>query len=106
MKDLTDSTEIKVSKKLDLQMTVKTINDIAETNGLVFTLFVFDAYSRMHHLNSSTSNITQRATAITKAMKEVKKMIIEKHVRNALNIRNESIVNHLHDLSLNSEILV
>ena len=106
MKDLIDSIEIKVSKELDLQMTVKTINDIAETNGLVFTLLVFDAYSRMHHLNPSASNIIQRAAAITKAMEEMKKMIVEKQIRNVLNTRNESIVNHFHDLPLNSEVLV
>ena len=106
MKNLTDNTEIKVSKKLGLQMIVKTVNDTAKTNDFVFTLLVFDAYSRMHHLDPSASNITQRAAAIIKAMKKVKKMIVEKQIRNFLNIRNESIVNHLHDLSLNSEVLV
>ena len=98
--------EIKINKKLDLQMIVKTINDTAETNGLVFTLLIFGAYLRMHHLNSSASNIIQRAVAITKIMKKVKKMIVEKQIRNVLNIRNESIVSHFHDLSLNSEILI
>ena len=100
------SIEIKVNKKLNLQMIVKTINNIAKTNDLVSTLLIFDAYSRMHHLNSSTSNIIQRATAITKTMEKVKKMIVEKQIRNVLNIRNESIINHFHDLSLNSEVLV
>ena len=106
MKDLAGNIEIKVSKKLNLQMIVKTVNDTAETNGLVFTLFVFDAYSRMHHLDFSASNITQRAAVITKAMKKMKKMIVEKQIRNVLNIRNGSIVNHFHDLPLNSEVLV
>ena len=106
MKNLTDKFKIKVSKKLDLQIIVKTINDIAKTNDFVFTLLIFDAYSRMHHLDLSASNIIQRAVVITKAMKEVKKMIVEKQIRNVLNIRNESIVNHLHDLSLNSEVLI
>ena len=105
MEDLI-STEIKISKKLDLQMIVKTVNNTAKTNGLVFTLLVFDAYSRMHYLNLSTSNIIQRAAAITKTMKKMKKMIVEKQIRNVLNTRNESIVNHFHDLSLNSEVLV
>ena len=106
MKNLTDSIEIKVSKKLNLQIIVKTINDTAETNDLVFTLFVFDAYLRMHHLDLSTSNIIQCAAAIPKTMKKMKKMIVEKQIRNVLNIRNESIINHFHDLSLNSEVLV
>ena len=106
MKNLTDSIEIKISKKLDLQMIVKAVNDTAKTNGFVFTLLVFGAYSRMHHLDFSTSSITQRAAAITKAMKKVKKMIVEKQIRNVLNIRNGSIVSHFHDLPLNSEVLV
>ena len=105
MKNLA-SIKIKISKKLNLQMIVKTINDIAKANGLVSTLLIFDAYSRMHHLDLSAPNITQRAAAITKAMKKMKKMIVEKQIRNALNIRNESIINHIHDLSLNSEVLI
>ena len=105
MKDLT-SIEIKISKELNLQMIVKTVNDTAETNDLVSTLLIFGAYSRMHHLDFSAPNIIQRAAAIIKAMEEVKKMIVEKQIRNALNIRNESIVSHLHDLPLNSEVLI
>ena len=105
MKDLINI-EIKISKKLNLQMIVKTVNDIAKTNDLVPTLLVFGAYSRMHHLDLSASNIIQRAAAITKTMKKMKKMIVEKQIRNVLNIRNESIINHFHDLPLNSEVLV
>ena len=41
MKDLT--VDAKVSKEVKLQMIVKAINDIAKTNGLVFTLLIFDA---------------------------------------------------------------
>ena len=105
MKDLT-SVDAKVSKELELQMTVKTINDTADSNGLVLTLLVFDAYSRMHHLDSFAPNIIQRVAAISKAMGEMKKIMAEKQVRDALNIKNGSIVNHFHDLSINSEVLV
>ena len=72
MKDLTN-VDAKVSKKIKLQMTIKTVNDTAKTNGLVFTFLIFDAYSRMHHLDPSASNIIQRAVAINKVMGEVKK---------------------------------
>ena len=105
MKNLA-SIEIKINKKLNLQMIVKTVNNTAETNGFVFTLLIFGAYSRMHHLDLSTSNITQRAAAIIKTMKKMKKMIVEKQIRNVLNTRNELIISHFHDLSLNSEVLV
>ena len=105
IKDLT-SVDAKISKKIKLQMIIKTINDIAETNDLVFTLLIFGTYSRMHHLNSFGSNIIQRAVAISKAMGEIKKMMTEKQVRNVLNFKNGLIVNHLHDLSINFEVLV
>ena len=100
------SIDAKISKELRLQMTVKTVNDIAGSNGLVFTLLVFGAYSRMHHLNSSASSIIQRAAAISKTMSEMKKIMAEKQIRDALNIKNGSIVNHFHDLSINSEVLI
>ena len=105
MKDLT-SVDAKVSKKIRLQMTVKTVNDIADANGLVFTFLMFDAYSRMHHLDFSAPNIIQRAVAISKAMGEMRKMMTKKQIRDVLNTKNGSIINHLHDLSLNSEVLV
>ena len=104
MEDLT--IDAKISKKVRLQMIVKTINDIAETNGLVSTLLIFDAYSRMHHLDPSAPNIIQRAAAISKAMGEVKKMMTKKQIRNALNSKNGSIINHFHDLLINSEVLI
>ena len=105
MKDLTN-VDAKISKKIKLQMTVKTINDIADANGLVLTFLVFDAYSRMHHLNLSAPNIVQRVVAINKAMDEMRKMMTEKQIRDVLNTKNDSIVNHFHDLSLNFEVLV
>ena len=105
MKDLA-SVDAKISKKIKLQMTIKAVNDTAETNGLVFTLLIFDAYSRMHHLDLSAPNIMQRAVAISKAMSEMKKMMTKKQIRDALNSKNGFIVNHLHDLSINSEVLV
>ena len=98
--------EMKISKELRLQITIKTVNDTAGANDLVSTLLVFGAYSRMHHLDPSASNIVQRAAAISKAMGEVKKMMAERQIRDALNSRNGSIINHFHDLPINSEVLV
>ena len=105
MKNLA-SVDAKISKEIRLQMTIKTINDKTKTNDLVFTLLVFDAYPRMHHLDSSASNIIQRAVAINKAMHEMKKIMTKKQVRDTLNIKNGSIINHFHDLSINSEVLI
>ena len=104
MEDLT--IDAKISKKVELQMIVKTVNDTAKANGLVFTVLIFDAYSRMHHLDPPAPNIMQRAAAISKAMDEMKKMMAKKQIRDVLNFKNDSIINHLHDLSINSEVLV
>ena len=103
MKNLT---EMKINKKLELQMTIKAVNDTANSNDLVFTLLIFGAYSRMHHLNPSAPSIIQRVAAISKTMNEMRKIMTEKQIRDVLNIKNGPIVNHLHDLSINSEVLI
>jgi hypothetical protein len=59
--------DTEVSKEIILQMIIKTINDIADLDELVSTLLVFEAYSRMHAMNSSTSSISQRTMTIEKS---------------------------------------
>ncbi len=98
--------ETRINKKIILQMIVKAINDIVNSDELMLTLLVFDAYSRMHVINSSISSINQRAIAIEKAMTEMRKFKAERQVADALNTRNESIVISIHDLSLNSNVLI
>ena len=98
--------EMKFSKKLKLQMIIKAINDTAKANNLVFTLLIFGAYSRMHHLDLSASNIVQRAVVISKVTGEMRKIMTEKQIDNALNIKNGSIINYFHDLPINSEVLI
>ncbi len=87
-------------------MIVKAINDTVDSNELMFTLLIFDVYSRMHDMNPSISSISQRAIAIEKAMTEIRKFRAERQVADVLNIRNGSIVTPIHDLSLNSNVLI
>jgi hypothetical protein len=49
--------ETDISKKIVLQMIVKTINDTAELDELMLILLIFETYSRMHVMNSSTLSI-------------------------------------------------
>jgi hypothetical protein len=98
--------ETRIRKKIILQMIVKTINDTVDFDELVFTLLIFDAYSRMHIMNSSTSSITQRVMTIEKVMIEVRKFRTERLVADVLNIRNDLIIISIHDLSLNSNVLI
>jgi phosphoserine phosphatase len=87
-------------------MIVKTINDTADLDELMSTLLVFDAYSRMHVMNLSISFINQRAMTIEKAMTEMRKFRAERQVADALNTRKELIITSIHDLFLNSDVLV
>ncbi len=87
-------------------MIVKTINDTADPDELMLTLLIFDAYSRIHVMNSSISSISQRTMTIEKAMIEMRKFRTERQVANALNTRNDLIVISIHDLFLNSNVLI
>ena len=62
----------------------------------------------MSEFDAPTSTITQRATAIKNAMKEVQKVRAEKQVADALNQRNGPgpMVSVVHDLPLDSDVLV
>ena len=105
MKDLSLS-ENEVNKKIKLQMTIKTINDIVNLDDFVFILFVFEAYFQMHVINLSTLNIIQRIVVIKKMMNEVKNIHAKRQIDDVLNTRNESIIISLHDLFINLIVLV
>jgi hypothetical protein len=94
------------TKELNLQIAVKAVNDTAGPNGLVLTLLVFGAYPRISTLDPPAPTITQQATAVRKAMAEVAKIRAERQVNNALNQRNSPSVKAIHDLPLNSDVLV
>jgi hypothetical protein len=100
------SEDLDVSKKIVLQITVKAINDTTDSDELVPTLLVFGAYPRMHVMDLPAPSITQRAMAIEKVMTEIRKFRAERQIADALNIRNDSIVTPIHNLPLNSNVLV
>ena len=92
--------------ELKLQMIFKIINDSIDFNELIFTLFVFDVYSRMIEMNASFFIIIQRVVIMKKTMNEIKKHIASRQIKNAFNIRNESSTISVRNFSLNSEILI
>ncbi len=98
--------EKNVSKKIALQMIIKAINDTVDSDELVLILLMFETYSRMHAMNLSSSLISQRAKIIEKAMTEVRKFRVERQIVDALNTRNDSNVSSIHDLPLNSDVLI
>lgn len=100
-------TELKdASEAAVLQMAIKAINDTAGPDGLVPTLLVFGAYPRMVESDPPAPTVVQRANAIKKAMVEVRKLRAERQIADALAQRNGPRVTDVHDLPLNSEVLV
>jgi hypothetical protein len=95
-----------IDLEIALQMTFKVINDSIELDELIFTLLIFDVYLRMIEMNVSSFTITQRAIAMRKVMKEVQKFIAIRQVNDALNTRNDLIIILIHELSLNSFVLI
>lgn len=65
-----------IKPDLVLQISFKAINDSVGLNGLVSTLLVFGAYSRITKLDAPSSTIGQRAMAMKKVIKEVRKYTI------------------------------
>lgn len=59
-------------------MAVKAINDTIGFNGLVSTFLVFGAYLCILEFDFPIPTITQRATAIKNAIKEVQKVRVER----------------------------
>ncbi len=89
-----------------LQMTFKALNDFAEFNELIFTLFVFETYLRMIEMNALSSTIIQRFVAMRKIMNEIRKSIAVRQMNDALNTRNDSFSILIHALSLYSDVFV
>ena len=95
-----------IDSNLKLQMTFKIINDSVDSHDLMFTFLIFGAYPRMTELNIFSLNITQRAIAMKKAMDEIRKFNAARQINDALNTRNGSSTIHLHDLPLNTSVLM
>ena len=87
-------------------MAVKAVNDTASPDGLIPTLLVYRAYLRISNLDPSTPSIIDRAAIVRKAMAEIVKLRAKQTVNNALYHRNRPDTTPIHDLPLNSEVLV
>jgi hypothetical protein len=59
-----------------LQMSFKAFNDSTDFDDLIFTLLVFDVYSRLTEMNVFSSTIIQRFIEMRKTMNEIRKLIV------------------------------
>ena len=89
-----------------LQAAVKAVNDTAGPNGLVPTLLVFGAYPRLTEVSPPSPTIYQRAEAIKKAIRELKKINATSQVRLALATRNGPDTTPTTQLPLQSDVRV
>jgi hypothetical protein len=56
---------------MTFQMAFKAVNDTARPDGLVLTLLVYGALSRMVEYDAPSPTIAQRSAALKKAMIEI-----------------------------------
>jgi len=87
-------------------MAVKAINNTTGPDGLVPTLLVYRAYLRISKLDPPTPSIMEQAAAIRKAIAEIVKLRAKQTVNNALYYRNGPNITLIHDLPLNSKVLI
>ena len=87
-------------------MAVKAVNDTAGLNGLVPTLLVYRAYLRMGKLDPPALSITEQAAVIQKVIAKIVKLQAKQTVNNALYHCNGPNTTLIHNLPLNSKVLV
>ena len=95
-----------IKENLILQMTFKALNDSIKSNDLMPTLLIFDAYPRMIDSDALLFIINQRNIVMKKAIKKVRKIMTNRIVNDALNIRNDLSNSTIRDLSINSSVLI
>lgn len=95
-----------VPEDVVLQMAIKAVNDTAGPDGIVPTLLVFGAYPRLTNTDPPHPTTIQRAKAIRAAMKEVRRFYEKRQVTDALRMRNGPDVTSIHNLAVDSKVMV
>jgi hypothetical protein len=89
-----------------LQMFFKVLNNSTNFDDLIFTLLLFEAYSKIIEMNVLSLIIIQRLIVMHKTMNKVRKLIVTRQLNDALNTRNDSFSILIHCLSLSFDVLV
>jgi hypothetical protein len=87
-------------------MTVKAVNDSAGPDGIISTLLVFEAYPKIIKDSTLSPSVIQRAEAIRKTTKEIRRFYIERQIKDALAMRNDLDIKAILNLPLQSDIRV
>jgi hypothetical protein len=78
----------KTSIEINLQITIKTINNSAAPNNIIFILLVLRAYRGIIDNSALLLIITKRTETIRKNIKEIKYLYAKRQVTDTLAIRN------------------
>jgi hypothetical protein len=101
------STEIpNINKDMALQIAFKAINDTTRPDSLIPTLLVYKALSRIVEYDAPSPSISQRSLALKKVMFKIQMLQAKRQVINALNTWNGPSTTNIHELALNSDVLV
>jgi hypothetical protein len=95
-----------INKDTVLQMAFKAINDSAGPDGIIPTLLVYGALPRMTEYNAPSPTVLQLSAVLKKAIVEIQKLQARCQIANALNARNGPSATDIHELPLNSDVLV
>jgi hypothetical protein len=87
-------------------MAVKAVNNTTGPDRLILTLLVYRAYLRISNLDPFAPSVTDRAAVIQKAIAEIVKLRAKQTVNKALYHRNGPDTTLIHNLLLNSEVLI
>jgi len=95
-----------INKDVALQMAFKAINDTVGLDGIVPILLVYGALPRISEYDPLSPLVAQRLNALRKAIEEIKRIRASHEVARSLNARNRPSIADIHELLLNSEVLV
>lgn len=87
-------------------MSFEAINNSMGPNKYILTLLVSGPYPRMTQPDTPFPSITQRAIAMQKAMNEMPECTASQQIYNVFNTSNGLSTKLVHDLLINSPILV
>src|SRR3984957_19205193 len=87
-------------------MAVKAINNTAGLDGLVPTLLIYRAYPRISNLDPFTPSIMEQVAIIQKVMAKIVKLRAKQTINNALYYCNGPNTTLVHNLPLNSKVLI
>ncbi len=95
-----------IDKEMILQIAVKAVNDLVGPNSIVPTLLVFGVYLRLTKIDPLSLSVTKRVEAIRTVTKEVRRLYVERQVKDVLTMRNGPNTKITLDLPLQLDVRV